>query len=71
VVFIEDLVGLGAIAQRVGVTRYAVLKWRDRFPDFPTPVADAGSDGPGSAPLFDWVMIEKFLEDHPRIGVVG
>lgn len=71
VVFIEDLVGMGDIATRVGVTPYAVRKWRERFTDFPTPVANVGSDGTGAAPGWDWVMVERFLDAHPRIGVVA
>lgn len=69
VVFIEHIVGTGDIAARVGVTPYAVRKWRDRFPDFPAPIANIGSDGAGAAPAWDWVMVEKFLDEHPRLGV--
>ncbi len=71
VVFIEHLVGMGDIATRVGVTPHAVKKWRERFTDFPSEIANVGSDGTGAAMVWDWVMVEKFLDDHPTLGVIG
>ncbi len=71
VVFLEDIVGMGDIATRVGVTPYAVRKWRERFNDFPAAIANVGSDGTGAAMVWDWTMIEKFLDSHPTLGVVA
>lgn len=69
VVFVKDIVGQTDIARRVGVTPQAVRKWRERYDDFPTPIANVGSDGTGAARVWDWVTVEKFLDTHPRLGV--
>lgn len=38
-----ELVGLSEAAEMAGVSRQAVVNWRARFPDFPTPAAELAS----------------------------
>jgi predicted DNA-binding transcriptional regulator AlpA len=52
-----DLVGVHEIAQRAGVTRDAVHKWRSRHgAAFPRPVAELSQ-----GPVWKWADIEKWL----------
>ncbi len=67
VVYVDDLVGHQQIARRTGRTEAAVHKWRQRFDDFPKPIADLGGISPHF--VWDWVEIEKFLAAHPRLAV--
>lgn len=57
-----DLVGIVEIAQRASVTRDAVHKWRERYPDFPTPLADLAA-----TPVWRWSTIETWLRATGRL----
>lgn len=66
VVYVDDLVGHQQIAERTQSHGDAVHKWRQRFDDFPTPIADVGGESPHF--VWDWVEVQKFLAVHPRLG---
>lgn len=62
----DDLVGLSEIAERVKLSPQAVINWRKRYEDFPTPVATLKA-----GPVYRWSDIATWLdqpkaEDHPR-----
>jgi chromosome partitioning protein len=38
-----ELVGLSEVAEMAGVSRQAVVNWRARFSDFPSPTAELAS----------------------------
>jgi hypothetical protein len=52
-----DLVGLAEIAQRAGVTKDAVNKWRARHTDFPAPEVVLAA-----TPVWEWDDIEQWLK---------
>ena len=52
----EDLVGIFEVAEIAGVTRQAVTNWRNRFDDFPPPLADLRS-----GPVFRRDQIRRWL----------
>ena len=52
----SDLVGLAEIAQRAGVSKDAVHKWRARHPDFPAPMAVLAA-----TPVWAYGDIHKWL----------
>jgi chromosome partitioning protein len=53
---VEDFVGIHEIAEMAGVTRQAVVNWRARFIDFPSPVADLKA-----GPVFAREQVRKWL----------
>ena len=64
----EDVIGLDGIANRCGVSKSTVRQWRSRFGDFPQPGRLGGTDGPGSAPWWNWQQVETWLDQHPTLG---
>ena len=64
----NDVVGLDIIAKRTGVTKSTVRQWRTRFGDFPAPRHLGEATGNGSAPWWDWLEVEKWLDLHPTLG---
>ena len=52
----SDLVGLAEIAQRAGVTKDAVHKWRARYQDFPAPMAVLAA-----TPVWDYGDVQRWL----------
>lgn len=57
-----DLVGVKEIAERAGVTRDAVHKWRERHPrSFPAPVAELSQ-----GPVWDWRKVAEWLAQTGR-----
>ena len=62
-----DLVGVYEIAQRAGVTKGLVHKWRERHPDsFPAPVAELAA-----GPVWQWQQIEQWLAATGRAARTG
>ncbi|AKQ70660.1 Serine phosphatase RsbU, regulator of sigma subunit [Myxococcus hansupus] len=57
----SDLIGLHEIAMAAGVTPSAVVNWRKRFVDFPSPVVELKS-----GPVFRAVQIYAWLEKRQR-----
>jgi len=53
------LVGVSEIAELAGVTRQAVLNWRQRYEDFPTPIAELRS-----GPVWDLEDILEWVDDR-------
>jgi len=63
-----ELVGLSEVAEMAGVSRQAVVNWRARFSDFPSPTAELAS-----GPVWIREDIEKWLkkrEGHME-GIIG
>lgn len=56
-----DLVGVLDIAERAGVTRDAVQKWRNRYPDFPAIEATISD-----YPVWRWDEVEAWLRATGR-----
>jgi ParB/RepB/Spo0J family partition protein len=63
-----ELVGPSEVAERAGVSRQTVGKWRERYADFPEPLAmlGAGRAAPGRSssegmPVWDWAAVEAWL----------
>lgn len=67
-----DLVGPADIAQRAGVTVSAVRKWRERYADFPGPLAviGAGRRAPrgeaAGSPVWAWAPVARWLDATGR-----
>jgi predicted DNA-binding transcriptional regulator AlpA len=60
---VDDLVGADEIAQRLGVARrQAVHLWRQRYPDFPTPVATLKT-----AMVWDWNDVKAWASATGRL----
>lgn len=56
-----DLVGIVEIARRSGVTKDAIHKWRDRYPDFPAPEAVLTA-----TPVWRWESVRRWLDATGR-----
>lgn len=52
----SDYVGIHEIAQMAGITKQAVVNWRARFPDFPSPIAELKS-----GPVFSRELVQMWL----------
>jgi hypothetical protein len=57
----NDLVGIAEIAERAGVTKDAVQKWRQRYADFPQPVAQLAA-----TPVWAWQDVARWIEASGR-----
>lgn len=57
------LVGPAEIAKRAGVSRTMVNKWRERFPDFPEPIAELDM-----GPIWRWVDVEPWIKTQQAKG---
>lgn len=57
-----NLVGVLDIAERAGVTRDAVQKWRNRYPDFPAIEATISD-----YPVWRWAEVEAWLRATGRL----
>ena len=55
----DDLVGIYEIAQWAGVTPAAVVNWRSRHTDFPSPVSELRA-----GPVFKSSQIRKWLKNR-------
>lgn len=57
-----DPVGVHEIAERLGVTRFAVYRWRERHDDFPDPrwVVHGG-------PAWDWPDVARWAISTGRL----
>ena len=58
----EDLVGIGEIAERVGVKSQAVTNWQHRHEDFPEPLVKLSC-----GPVFEWKEVVQWLEATGRL----
>jgi len=53
-----DPVGAQEIAERAGVQRDTVWKWRRRYADFPKPVML------NMGPVWEWAAVEQWVQAH-------
>lgn len=60
------LVGLIEVAQHAGVRRNTVTSWRQRYPDFPEPVAELAV-----GPVFWWPEVKDWLVRTGRAHEAG
>lgn len=51
------LVGLAELADMLGATRQTISNWRNRWPDFPSPVVELRS-----GPIWDLVIVEEWAK---------
>ena len=56
------LAGVKEIAQRAGVARVTVEKWRQRHPSFPAPIAELSQ-----GPVWDYAHVSEWLEATGRV----
>jgi len=56
-----DLVGIIEIANRAGVKKDAVHKWRKRYAGFPAPVVMLAA-----TPVWEWDDVARWLEETGR-----
>lgn len=56
-----DLVGPAEVAERAGVTRAAVDRWRERHPAFPAPIVRLRQ-----GPVWHWADVERWLRETGR-----
>lgn len=52
----EDLVGIGEIAERTGVSSAAVTNWQTRHTEFPEPLVKLSC-----GPVFEWKEVYAWL----------
>ncbi len=57
------LVGPAELAEKAGVSRTMVNKWRDRFDDFPEPLVTLKM-----GPLWAWVDVEPWIKGQKAKG---
>lgn len=59
----DQLVGTSEIAERLNVKRHQVVhSWRQRYPDFPQPIADLSR-----GPIWNWPDVEKWARKTGRL----
>lgn len=58
----EDLVSMGEIADAADVSKSTVIKWRERFEDFPAPVVTLAV-----GPIWNWKDVERWLTKTGRL----
>lgn len=59
-----DMVGPAKIAERVGVSRTLVNKWRERFEDFPQPLVELTM-----GPLWRWGDVDSWIRTRQAKGL--
>lgn len=59
-----EMVSMGDIATRFGVSAPAVNHWRRRHEGFPEPVAVVGN---GNNPVYLWTEVTSWYEAHDRL----
>ncbi len=58
---IDDLVGAGEIADRLGTKKNTVVNWTNRFDDFPKPVVSHLKMGR----IWSWRAVAAWYHAHP------
>jgi chromosome partitioning protein len=53
------VVGVSEIAEMAGTSKQAVVNWRERFPDFPKPVAELKS-----GPVWNFLKVQEWARAH-------
>lgn len=71
---VPHLVGPTEVAELLSVSRATVAKWRERYPDFPTPTAFIGAgravgNRPASegTPIWEWSAVEAWARSTGRL----
>jgi hypothetical protein len=57
-----EIVGARDIAQRLGLQTQVVQRWRERYPNFPKPLATVN----GNTPVWHWSRISVWLAKTGR-----